>query len=134
MRLDTPLINLNGVGDKHFSHFTKNNLHTVKDLLYYLPRAYQNRGDVKSLDQEEFYDEYHSYILTIGSEPKVTTLKRGRGLSFLKFKAFDETGSVNITYFNQNYLKDIFHIVGTFRFWGKVKTDLDKIDIFYLGA
>ena len=120
MRLDTSLLELNGVGDKHFKHFTKNNLHTVKDLLYYLPRAYQNRGDVKYLNQEEFYDEYHSYILTIGSEPKTVGLNRGRGLNLLKFKAFDETGSVNITFFNQNYLKDVFHIGGTFRFWGKV--------------
>ena len=103
MRLDTPLIELNGVGDKHYKSFVKNNLHTVKDLLYYLPRAYQNRGDVKSLDQEEFYDQYHSYILTIGTEPKVAMVRRG--MNILKFKAFDETGSVNITYFNQNYLK-----------------------------
>ena len=118
MRLDSSLKELNGVGDKHFKAFTKNNLHTVKDLLYYLPRAYQNRGDIKSLNQAEFYDEYHSYILTVATEPKVAMVKRG--MSLLKFKAFDDTGSVNITYFNQNYLKDIFHTGGVFRFWGKV--------------
>ena len=129
MRLDTPLIDLNGVGDKHYKSFVKNNLHTVKDLLYYLPRAYQNRGDVKSLDQEEFYDQYHSYILTVGTEPKAVSLKRGRGLSMLKFKAFDETGSVNITYFNQNYLKDVFHIGATFRFWGKVSKEKRTLNL-----
>ncbi len=118
MKLNTPLIELNGVGDKHYRSFAANNLHTVKDLLYYLPRAYQNRGDIKSLNQVEFYDEYHSYVLTIATEPKVAMVRRG--MNILKFKAFDETGSVNITYFNQNYLKDIFHVGGVFRFWGKV--------------
>lgn len=118
MRLDTPLIELNGVGDKHFKSFISNNLHTVKDLLYYLPRAYQNRGDIKDLSQAEFYDEYHSYILTVATEPRVAMIKRG--MNILKFKAFDDTGSVNITYFNQNYLKDIFHTGAVFRFWGKV--------------
>ncbi len=129
MKLDTSLLELNGVGDKHFKHFTKNNLHTVKDLLYYLPRAYQNRGDVKLLYQEEFYDEYHSYILTVGSEPKSVGLNRGRGLNLLKFKAFDETGSVNITYFNQNYLKDAFHVGATFRFWGKVTKEKRTLNL-----
>ena len=129
MKLDTSLLELNGVGDKHYKCFLKNNLHTIKDLLYYLPRAYQNRGDIKLLGQEEFYDEYHSYILTIGSEPKVTTLKRGRGLSFLKFKAFDETGSVNITYFNQKYLKEVFHIGGACRFWGKVTKEKRTLNL-----
>lgn len=118
MRLDTPLIDLNGVGDKHFKSFISNNLHTVKDLLYYLPRAYQNRGDIKDLNQSEFYDEYHSYILTVAAEPKVAMIRRG--MNILKFKAVDDTGSVNITYFNQNYLKDVFHTGGVFRFWGKV--------------
>ena len=118
MTLDTPLIEINGVGEKHNKALRSNNLHTVKDLLYYFPRAYQNRGDIKELGQAEFYDQYHSYILTIGTEPKVAMVHRG--MSILKFKAFDETGSVNITYFNQNYLKDVFHIGGVFRFWGKV--------------
>ncbi len=118
MNLNTPLIELNGVGDKHNKAFRANNLHTVKDLLYYLPRAYQNRGDIKNLNQAEFYDRYHSYVLTIATEPKVAMVRRG--MNILKFKAFDETGTVTITYFNQNYLKDIFHIGGVFRFWGKV--------------
>lgn len=118
MNLDTPLIELNGVGNKHYKSFIGNNLYTIKDLLYYFPRAYQNRGDIKCLNQLEYYNEYHSYVLTIGTEPKVATVRRGMNL--LKFKAFDDTGSVNITYFNQNYLKETFHIGDTFRFWGKV--------------
>ncbi len=118
MNLDTPLINLNGVGDKHFKSFTRNNLHTVEDLLYYLPKAYQNRGDIKNLDQSEFYDQYHSYVLTVATEPKIAKIRRG--MELLKFKAYDDTGAVNITFFNQNYLKDIFRTGGVFRFWGKV--------------
>ena len=43
-----------------------------------------------------------------------------RGMNIMKFKAFDETGTVNITYFNQNYLKDVFTLGSTFRFWGKI--------------
>ena len=118
MELSSHIRELNGVGDKHEKALVSNGISTIKDLLYYIPRAYQNRSDVKKLSESEYYDEYHSYILTIATEPKVATL-RGR-LSLLKFKAMDETGSVNITFFNQSYLKDVFKIGTEFRFWGKV--------------
>ena len=118
MQLNTPVRELNGVGDKIEKSLRNGGINTVKDLLYYLPRAYQNRGDVKDVMDFSAYDQYHSYILTVTTEPKVATLK-GR-LSLLKFKAIDDTGTVNITYFNQNYLRDVFHVGGVFRFWGKI--------------
>ena len=118
MRLDTSVRELNGVGDKTYKALTSNGIHTIKDLLYYLPRAYQNRGDVKEVIDFSCYDEYHSYVMTIATEPKIAMVRRG--MNILKFKATDNTGTVNVTYFNQNYLKDVFHIGSEFRFWGKI--------------
>ncbi len=118
MNLDTPVKELHGVGDKIEKYLRAGGIDTVGDLLYHFPRAYQNRADIRDLNDMSAYDEYHSYILTIASEPKVAMIRRG--MNILKFRAFDDTGSVNITYFNQNYLKDVFHTGSTFRFWGKV--------------
>lgn len=118
MTLDTPVRELNGVGEKTERALISNGIRTIKDLLYYLPRAYQNRSDVKDVFDFSCYNEYHSYILTVTTEPKVAMIRRG--MNILKFKAIDDTGTVNITYFNQNYLKDVFHIGGVFRFWGKI--------------
>lgn len=118
MRLDTHIRELNGVGEKHEKALVANGICTVKDLLYYLPRAYQNRSDVKELNEEQYYNEYHSYILTVTKEPTVAMIRRG--MTLLKFQAIDDTGKVNITFFNQNYLRDVFHVGGVFRFWGKV--------------
>lgn len=118
MDLNTPVKELYGVGDKIEKYLHSMGLFCVKDLIYHLPRAYQNRGDYRYLDDMTSYDEYHSYCLTIASEPKAVMIRRGMNL--LKFKAFDETGTVNITYFNQNYLREVFTQGSTFRFWGKV--------------
>ncbi len=118
MDYQTPVKKLYGVGDKIEKSLHSGGLFTVKDLLYRFPRAYQNRADVKLLADELSHGEYHSYILTIANEPRAAMIKRGMNL--LKFRAFDESGTVNITYFNQNYLKDVFHQGSTFRFWGKV--------------
>ena len=117
MDLNTPVRELYGVGEKLEKMLINGGLYTVKDMLYRFPRAYQNRADVKELSDESAYGEYHSYILTIANEPRVSLIRRG--MSLLKFKAFDESGTVNITYFNQNYLKEVFTQGSTFRFWGK---------------
>ena len=118
---------LHGVGPTYEKRFNENGIHTVGDLLYHFPRAYQNRGDVCRIIDTPFDLLPHSYILTVGSEPKTAMIKRG--MTLLKFKAFDESGSVNITYFNQNYLKDVFKIGSSFRFYGKISRDKKGISM-----
>ncbi len=118
MDLNTPVKELYGVGEKIEKYLHSGGLFSVKDLIYHFPRAYQNRGDVRYVDDISSYNSYHSYILTVASEPKTAMIKRG--MNIMKLRAFDETGTVNITYFNQNYLKDVFVVGSTFRFWGKI--------------
>lgn len=118
MNLDTPIGQLYGVGPKFEKCFSSNSLYTVRDLLYYFPRAYQNRADICTLAGASMDSAPHAYILTVASDAKVAMIRRG--MSILKFKAFDDTGTVTVTYFNQNYLKDVFKTGATFRFWGKV--------------
>ena len=118
MNFSTPVNKLYGVGEKIEKYLHASGLFTVKDLIYHFPRAYQNRGDVCYVNDISAYNEFHSYILTIASEPKVVMVRRG--MNIMKFRAFDDTGVVNITYFNQNYLKDVFTTGDTFRFWGKI--------------
>ena len=118
MDFNTPVKELYGVGEKIEKYLHSGRLFTVKDLIYHLPRAYQNRGDIRSVDDISAYNEFHSYILTVASEPKVAMIRRG--MNIMKLRAFDETGVVNITYFNQNYLRDVFSVGSTFRFWGRI--------------
>ena len=118
MTLDTPIGQLYGVGPKYEKYFSDNSLYTVKDLLYYFPRAYQNRADICRVADACFDSQPHAYILTVSSDAKAVMVRRG--MNILKFRAFDESGSVTITFFNQNYLKDVFKVGATFRFWGKV--------------
>ena len=118
MDFNTPVKELYGVGEKIEKYLHSGGLFSVKDLIYHFPRAYQNRGDIREINDITAYNEFHSYILTIASEPKVAMVRRG--MNIMKFRAFDGTGTVHITYFNQNYLKDVFNVGATFRFWGKI--------------
>ena len=118
MDFSTPVKELYGVGEKTQKYLNSGGIYTLKDLVYHFPRAYQNRGDIRMASDESAHNEFHSYIMTVASEPRVAMIRRG--MNIMKLHAFDESGVVNITYFNQNYLKEIFTTGATFRFWGKI--------------
>lgn len=115
--MQTPVLDMNGVGKVRAAQLAKLNVNTIGDLIYYFPRAYEKRGDVRPLSEFDA-ENNRSYILTVATEVKNAAIRRGLTLS--KFRAFDETGSVEITFFNAPFVKDVFHIGSTFRFWGKI--------------
>ena len=118
LNMQTDIRALYGVGAARAAAYARLDVRSVGDLLLHYPKRYENRGDVKSLT-ETLPDEKSAVILTVATEPKVAQLK-GR-LSLLKFRAFDESGSCEITYFNQNFLKNVFCVGAEFRFYGKVE-------------
>ena len=91
----TSVKELYGVGDKIEKYLHSAGLFTIKDLIYHLPRAYQNRADIRLASDESSHGTFHSYILTVASEPKAAMIRRG--MNIMKVRAFDESGTVNIT-------------------------------------
>ncbi len=124
--LHLPVTAISGIGETKSKAFSRLGIFTLKDLIYHTPRAYENRGDVKRLN-EGLDGETHAFVLTVASMPKSVTLK-GR-ISITKFKAFDDSGAVEIVFFNQNYVKDVFSVGAEFRFWGKLTQSKGKYQI-----
>lgn len=116
--LTSPISALSGIGTKRAELFASLGVYTVGDLLRLFPRGYQNRGDVKTLCEAAMSGETSSMILTVGCEPKSVTVKNRMTLT--KFTAFDESGRCQIVFFNQGYMKQLFHTGETYRFYGKV--------------
>ena len=110
---------LPGVGSKRAEQLGKLGIETIEDLLYHFPRAYQNRGKIFSLGSACLSGQICATVLTVGSAVSSVRLSGGRTLS--RFIAFDQSGKCVISFFNQNYLKDVFHLGNTFRFYGKVE-------------
>ena len=108
---------LNGVGKTRKEQLNKLGIFSIRDLLFHFPRGYENRGDVKFLSTAQA-DTQVSLILTVASEVKSVMVKRGFTIS--KFRAFDETGSVEVVFFNASFIKDVFHTGSVFRFFGKL--------------
>jgi len=116
--LNTPINSLHGVGAVRAKAYAKLGIDNLYDLLFHFPRSYENRGDIKKLSECDGLSK-NAVILTVATLPKVARIRRG--MSILKFRAYDESGSCEITYFNQDYLKASFPLGFSFRFYGKVE-------------
>ena len=116
--LDSGVTALPGVGSVREKALNALGIYTVEDLLLHFPRAYQNRGDTKTIMEAAQSGEKCAMILTVGSEPRSVQLKNHKTLT--TFTLFDDSGKITSLWFNQTFVRQVFHVGSTFRFWGKV--------------
>lgn len=109
---------LRGVGSVRAAAYERVGVRSIRDLLLYFPRAYENRGDIVLLAGAP-EGVKSAVVLTVATEPRSFHVRQGMDL--LRLRAFDESGSCTVTFFNQRFLKDKFHIGDVFRFWGPVE-------------
>ncbi len=116
--LFSPLTVLPGIGSARAAAFARLGIRTLRDLLFHFPRGYENRGAITTLAAAPA-DAKCALLLTVATEPRVQMIRRGMVLT--KFRAFDDSGTAEVTFFNQPYLKSTFSPGDTFRFWGRVE-------------
>jgi len=116
--LSSPVTDLSGVGPAKADAYRKAGVNTLEDLIYHIPRGYENRGAICQLDGAR-QDGKSAVVLTIATVPFATRL-RGR-MTVVKFKAYDDSGVCEMTFFNQPYLRDTFTVDSEWRFYGQVE-------------
>lgn len=116
--LQTDIRFIKGVGEKKALAFHKLGVYTLRDLVSCFPRRYEDRSQYKpiALTQD---GESVCICAFVANTPQLTRVRRG--LDLVRFQAVDESGEVNITYFNQSYLKDALHRGETYIFYGKIE-------------
>lgn len=117
---------LPGVGKVRAQKLEKLGIRTTDDLLHYYPRAYENRGNVILLKDAE-PEENAAFVLTVASE--VSTARLRGNLTVSKFRAFDDSGSVEVVFFNAPFVREVFHIGKVFRFYGKLHPQKSRFQL-----
>lgn len=98
---------IKGVGPSRVQLLNKLGIFTLKDLITYYPRDYQDRS--KSKELYECIDGEEATIEVIAVS-KLTDTRIKNGKSMQKLLVRDETSTATITWFNQSYLKNKFEI------------------------
>ncbi len=117
LRLETPLAALPGIGEAKNALFASRGILTVGDLLSYLPRTYEYRGDIVRLcDCTD--GEKHAVEVVCTRAPSVG--RTGSGLTFFRMYAQDDTASVVATFFNRRFLLPQIRVGRRYRLYGHI--------------
>ena len=115
--LDKDIRYLKGVGETRAKSLAKLGILNLRDLLNHFPRNYEDRSQLCQIAYA-MEDQPVTIKAFIANEPTLSRIRRG--MELVKFRAVDDTGSVDITFFNQSWLKDRFHRGDCFLFYGKI--------------
>ncbi|PIZ40737.1 DNA helicase RecG, partial [candidate division WWE3 bacterium CG_4_10_14_0_2_um_filter_47_8] len=100
LKLSDPVTKLPYVGETYANRLKRLGIKTVRDLLYHFPFRYQDFSQVKKIRDLFAYDE----TAISGRVIKVEVVRAKTGKLLTKAVIADETGAVEVIWFNQPYL------------------------------
>ena len=110
-----------GIGEQRAKLLDKLGIHTLFDLISYFPRAYEDRRSLLSI-RELVPGESACVRAMVAAPPSHTRVRRGMDL--VKVRAVDSTGVLDLTFFNQNYMKSALKEGQLYTFYGKPEGNL----------
>ena len=116
--LDDSIQFVKGIGPKKAKLFEKLHIRTLRDALETYPRDYEDRTRITRIADIDAEDKY-AIRAVVGTEPKVNRIRKG--LTLAKCTIFDESGSLNVTYFNNPYAAALLRVGQEYVFYGKVQ-------------
>ena len=96
------------VGPNRVKLLNKLNINTLKDLITYYPRDYEDRGKPKKIAEIVEGEEILISAIVVSKISEIRT--RSKKMTIYKLIVRDDTATCIITWYNQSYLKNIFKL------------------------
>ena len=109
---------LKGVGIKRARALQLAKIFTISDLLNHFPKDYDDRSEIRTINSL-IPDTVNTIRGIVTQDPENATLKNSLNLTKVKIK--DHTGTLELIWFNQPYLKKYFKRNTEYIFTGKIK-------------
>ena len=119
--LSTDVRYIKGIGEQRAKALNKLGICTLRDLIAWFPRKYDDRRQAKRI-ADLVPGESACVAAMIATPPTVSHIRKGMDL--VKVRAVDETGVLDVTFFNQTWLKNQLVQGETYIFYGKAEGNL----------
>ena len=113
------------VGPSRVKLLNKLKIYTLKDLIEYYPRDYEDRSKPKNLYECTDGEEVLIEAMPTG---RISEMHKGR-MTISRLIVKDQTGTCYITWFNQGYLRDKFQPGRMYRFYGKISNKNGRLEM-----
>ncbi len=115
---------LKGVGPKRAFALERLGITSVRNLLYFFPRRYEDRSQFRSIESLVLQE-----WVTIRGEILTVKLKRVKRFSILEVTVGDSTGMITAVWFNQPFLAKQFAAGQNAIFYGKAELYQNRLQI-----
>ena len=122
--LDAPLTSLPGIGPQRAALFARLNVRTVGELLRLYPRAYEDRTRLVSIASLEAGTPA-CFEAAVVTTPRTNRIPKpgSRMLEVTKFTVADDTGRLNLTFFNAAHSAGALRVGERYCFYGVLTGD-----------
>lgn len=116
--LSTSVRYIKGIGEQRAKSLEKLRIFTLRDLISYFPRDYEDRRTFRKIRDLE---PGETACVTAMAAASPTLNRVRKGMELVKVRAVDETGALDVTFFNQTYMRDHIQAGEQYTFFGKAE-------------
>jgi ATP-dependent DNA helicase RecG len=124
--LSTDIRYIKGVGETRAKAFARLGIVTLSDLVSFFPRAYEDRTAVKPISLV-VPDETVCIRAMAAASPRLSHIRKG--LDLVRVRVVDEGGAMDLTFFNQSFVKDAIKPGEVYVFYGKATGSLRRLEM-----
>ena len=118
---DMPISSLKGFGKTRAELFSKLNINSVGELLRFYPRTYSAWGEVTPISEVQNGEKF---LIKARVSTAVSTTRISGGRILSKVQVADDSGAIELVFFNNKYISSMLKFSQEYYFYGKVNRDL----------
>ena len=122
--LNAPITVLQGIGPRNAENLQRVGIRTLRDMLYYFPRRYDDYSKLKPINRLEYGEE----VTVIGSVQRISSrpLRSGKA-TLIEAIIGDGSGVLRVTWFNQTWIARRLHEGAQIVLSGKIDQYLGRL-------
>ena len=128
MQINDSISVLKGVGPKKVEIFHDMGIETIEDLALYFPRSYEDRRTVTPISELKAGSDF---LIQARLVNKRIGANRFNKKTPLVLNVSDDSGMLEVVFFNGYFLNKLFDIGKEYVFYGRVTENLDRLQIVH---
>ena len=128
MQINDSISVLKGVGPKKVEIFRDMGIETIEDLALYFPRSYEDRRTVTPISE---LISGSDFLIQARLMNKRMGANRFNKKTPLVLNVSDDSGMLEVVFFNGYFLNKLFDIGKEYVFYGRVTENLDRLQILH---
>lgn len=121
--LNAPITVLQGIGPRNAENLQRVGIRTLRDMLYYFPRRYDDYSKLKPINRLNYGEE----VTVIGTVQRISSRPiRGGKATLIEALVSDGSGVLRVTWFNQEWIARRLHEGAQVVISGKIDQHLGR--------